>query len=56
LLGSGRYIFTCAMEPKTPADESRDVLARYEDGVWTFIAIVGCMLVRIIVWVAFVML
>jgi len=50
LLGSGRYIFTCAMEPKTPTDESRDeLLARYEDGVWTFIAIVGCMLVGIIV-------
>jgi hypothetical protein len=45
------------MEPKTPTDESRDeLLARYEDGVWTFIAIVGCMLVGIIVWVAFVML
>jgi hypothetical protein len=45
------------MEPKTPNDESPDeLLARYEEGVWTFIAIVGCMLGGIIVWVAFVML
>ena len=41
------------MEPKTPNDESRDeLLARYEEGVWAFIAIVGCMLGGIIVWVA----
>jgi hypothetical protein len=43
------YIFT-------PTDESRDeLLASYEDGVWTFIAIVGCILIGITVWVAFVL-
>jgi hypothetical protein len=45
------------MEPKTPDDPARDeLLASYEDGVWTFIAVVGCVLAGIIVWVGFVLL
>ena len=44
------------MDSKNP-DRSRDeLLASYEGGVWTFIAVVGCVLAGIIVWVGFVLL
>jgi hypothetical protein len=46
-----------AMEPKSSNDPRRDeLLASYEDGVWTFIAVVGCALVGVIIWVGFVIL
>ena len=45
------------MEPKPPHDQEVDeLLTSYEDGVWTFIAVVACALLGIIVWVGFVLL
>jgi hypothetical protein len=39
------------MKSKTPNDLARDeLLAKYEGGVWTFIAVVVCALVGIIIW------
>jgi hypothetical protein len=47
----GAYL-PAAMEPKPPHDPERDeLLASYEDGVWTFVAVVGCALLGIIVFV-----
>jgi hypothetical protein len=39
------------MKSLTPDDLARDeLLAKYEGGVWAFIAVVGCAFVGIIVW------
>jgi hypothetical protein len=39
------------MKSKTPNDLARDeLLAKYEGGAWTFIAVVGCAFVGMIVW------
>ena len=42
------------MKPKTASDPSRDeLLAGYEEGVWTFLAIAGLALVGISIWIGF---
>jgi type IV secretory pathway VirB2 component (pilin) len=51
------HTYLARMEPKAPHDPERDeLLANYEGGVWTFIAVVGCALLGIIFWVGFVVL